>query len=388
MSCPANSLHGFVQLNTNKLTDDQLKSIRPGFGDSAAPFMINYAPRSTPLSFDGPEGSFIIEDQQNTLLFKGVVYTIKSVKLCNNSSSIYKNADHTLIYTFVSQYMETAINTFTSSIQQGKTPVGISSLTAGTPLMIILIVPIYYTNSTNPVNDSYLMQLTNPTTSSSYPNMKTLFTGQKSIMYGACFDIDINSKIFGLTANIYNFIPGITTTLQKWNSILYVNGLPNETRPIGPYIFDDGIQFINKYTTGQPDTTNISTSFMSLPVMDPLDPKFKNQFVYYADDIGTSSKSLKPALIPSNQYQCYPFSELTNLDKAQNVSLDRIIQKDSESANLPPIAPTVAQILGIFAGIVVLLLIILAISLYRNSLGDAIPIKGAVAVVGAPPAAP
>jgi hypothetical protein len=373
MSCPANSYHGFVKFNIAP-TDIQYSTINPSPSGSAAPFTLNYQPRSSPVQFADTTTNYIQEDSQNTLMYNGVRYTISSVQLCNATNYINPGAQHTLVFTFKSQYMSLAEAKANEAVNNNT---NIPSSAQSTPLTIIFIIPIYKTTNT-PNNDAYLKQLIHSdATTAVYPSMETLLKNQMSIRYGACFDANLKSNAFGITASIYNFIPGITITEANWISII-------GSRLIGDYVFDSTKTFVTSYKTGLPEYNTASSVLPSLP-KSPTDGDFTINFTLYTKDISAPAKRIQ---LTPDQYECRPFNQLNNLelkDGVQKVSLDKVIATDN-TANSLPNTMTVWQAVAIFLIIVVVLAIIIAFLLWRNSIGQTIPTPGAAPVAtGAAP---
>jgi len=392
MSCPANSFHGFVKFKIPNFTRDVLKTINPSPSDGKAPFIINYQPRSTPISILVDSSSNrIIEDPQNTLLFKGITYTLTSVQLCNARNYIVQGTtenpvESTLIFTFISQYMTTVKSDAINAVKRGTAIPNSVQSTGGTPLVIILIIPIFYTNSTNPTyNDAYLKQLINSdATTSSYKNMKDVLTNQQSIMNGACFDILLESSYaFGISANIYNFMPGIIIDSRDFTAIASKYKMQNFN-----YVFDYG-HIITNYSSGIPDINQTSPV---IPIVENApnvtDSAFINKFVYYSNDVATSSR---PVEHTPEQYQCFPFNELNNLYSdskgVQKVSLKEIINKNSTSDSIPN-TMTVWQIVAICLIVLIVLLAIIGFYLWRTSISPPIPTGGAAATTAATTPAP
>jgi len=338
MSCPPQSLYGFVNLTKLPSSTD----LNP-IAVNTYPFIMNFAPRSTPLTL--PANSMLLtEDPANTIMFKGNIYTLSTSQICNPSTGSYsiygtlKQTKATIIYTYISQTINQAVTNYQSAVQQTKTP----SL-SNQPLIIMLIIPIY--TGTPSANAPYLRQLLPSTTAeASYPTLETLLKGLKSIGYSACIDIQLMPNVttpFGSPTNIYNFMDGITLSEGDWTKII-------GSRIITPYnLTGQDPKIVQSYNqdSGQwlANTTNMGTGIVILPPMTvpgatDTDSDFIKKLRYYTQPaISSASRTTaaKTNLTP-NQYQCLPFDQLKNLQTDPNgittVTLDKII-KNNDATN-------------------------------------------------------
>ena len=296
MSCPPQSLNGFANLSTIPGTSE-LNMIAA----NTYPFIMNFAPRTTPLTISG---NFISEDPNNTLMYKGTQYNILSTVICKPSSGTYelygtaKQSQASLMYTFISSTLNAVASNFNDT---SKIP--------SIPLIIILIVPIFQGNSTP--NAPYLTQLKNPPTdTSAFMSMKGLFADLKSIGYSACIDIVLKPNArptFGCPTSIFNFTEGIT--LQGGiNSVMTVLPSPYALLGAGAAII------IQSYTAdGSPVFTNLSSSPIIMPPITVTDDNYTNKMRYYLLPIATPKSSTIQRKRTPDQYQCFPFDELQNL---------------------------------------------------------------------------
>jgi hypothetical protein len=331
MSCPPQSLYGFVNLTKTPSSDD-LNSI----AINTYPFIMNFAARSTPLTL--PDNSTLLtEDAANTIMFKGNIYTLANTQICNPSSGSYniygtlKPTKATLIYTYFSQTTNQAVTSYQSAIQQNTKPPF-----SNQPLIILLIVPIY--TGTPSANATYLRQLLPTiTTEATYPTLETLLKGLKSIGYSACIDLQLiqnASTPFGIPTNIYNFTDGITLSEGDWTTIIGpriitpYNLTGQDPKIVQSYNVDNGQWLAN--------TTNMGTGFAILPLMTVAkdsDSDFIKKLRYYTQPATSSlsTTAAKTNLTP-NQYQCLPFDQLKNLQTDPNgittVTLDKIIKNN------------------------------------------------------------
>ena len=335
MSCPPQSLYGFVNLTKIPSPTD----LNP-IAVNTYPFIMNFAARSTPLTL--PDQSLMFtEDPANTIMFKGNIYTLLTSQICNPSSGSYsiygtqKQTKATIIYTYLSQTINQAVTNYNSAVQQAKTPPFPNQ-----PILIMLIVPIY--TGTPSANSSYLRQLLpNAPTEASYPTLETLFKGLTSISYSACIDIEITPNApqpFGVPTNIYNFTDGITLSEGEWVRII-------GSRMITPFNLDGNTKIVQSYNevNGQwlANTANMGTGIVILPpinVTTDTNGAYMKKLRYYTQPAMSSASrttAAKTNLTP-NQYQCLPFDQLKNLQTDPNgittVTLDKII-KNNDATN-------------------------------------------------------
>jgi hypothetical protein len=301
MSCPPNSLAGFANLTTIPGTSD-LNTIAA----NTYPFIMNFAPRTTPLTI---QGNTITEDPNNTLLYKGTQYYLLSTTICKPSLGSYelygtaKQSQGSLIYTYISSTFNSVTANFNAA-----------SKISNIPLVMILILPIFQGNPTT--NAPYLTQLKNPPTDTSkFMSMQGLFANLTSISYSACIDLVLRpntTPTFGCTTSIYNFTDGITIQGN-------INSIMNVSPP--PYmLFQNNAIIIQAYNAdGSPIFTNSSSSPVIMPPISVTDNNFTNKMRYYLLPIATpQSSTAKPTNLTPDQYQCFPFDELQNLQTDAN----------------------------------------------------------------------
>jgi hypothetical protein len=305
MSCAPNSLNGFANLTTLPGTSD-LNTIAV----NTYPFIMNFAPRSTPLTI---QGNTIQEDGNNTLLYKGNQYNLSTTTICKPTTGSYElygtavksKSKGSLMFTFLINTIGTTITSYSSAIQQ-KTRPKLSS----TPLAIILILPVFQGDPTT--NAAYLTQIPNPPTDTNkFMSMQGLFKNLKCIGYSACIDLVVKpntSPTFGCPTQIYNFTDGIAI---QGDLNLIVKIQPP------PYTFISGSSIIQSYNPdGSPIFTGASASPTILPPISIADDNFKDKMIYYLLPIATpKSSTAKPTNLTPEQYQCFPFDELQNLQK-------------------------------------------------------------------------
>jgi hypothetical protein len=306
MSCPPNSLNGFINLTTVPTSSD-LQNI----AINTYPFIHQFAPtRGTPLHIY--EGTHQISEDlgsSNTILYKGNSYTLNNVQICSPGTSstaydiygIQKPSNASLIFTFLNTTAYgNALQAFHNAVNGSTAIPTISAL----PLCILLVVPIY--GGTESPNSGYLTQLVDSSINSI--TIPQLLNNQPSMGYAACFNIRISpsdTTAFGLPTNIYSFIGGITISDIHWNSIK--SKLPNQS--VSPF------NFLNNLSVVQYDANNaLQPSTLFIPPISVTDERFKNNLQYYILPIASALTSTSPNKnLTPEQYQCFPFDELQNL---------------------------------------------------------------------------
>jgi hypothetical protein len=300
---------------------------------------MNFANRTTPTSIINGS-SLINEDNANTIIYKGNIFSLLSTQICKPSSGSYslfgtiQPSQATIIYTYLSQNTNQVVTQYQSDIVAKKTP-SVSSQ----PLVILLIVPIYIGNRSN--NAPYLEQLapssTTQTTQATYPSMQSLFNGLISYGYTACIDITEvapgATTPFGITTNIYNFTDGITLSSNSWASIQ--GRIANNIIPTFQFLGSTN-NIVQTYNPDGTFATTGSTIIISRPVS-VADKIFENSVRYYLQPIATPATASKPkGNLTPEQYQCLPFNQLKNLQTdpkgITTVSLDNVI-KNNDTTN-------------------------------------------------------
>jgi len=250
------------------------------------------------------------------------------------SYSIYGTtvpSNATIIYTYISQAIGSAVGNYRGAIDQGQVPI----LQSQRPLLMLLIVPIYISN-TRSSNASYLTQfISSSTTTNTYTSMQELFKNQPSIGYSGCFDIDLikEKTTFGVMTNIYTFPTGITIIDADWNAIS--TRLPS---PVPAFNYEN-VNIIQSYSAeGTPNKENFTSSLAIQQIETTDDNKFTKRINYYTLDVGSSTMKA-PSLLTPDQYQCVPFDQLKNLPKdpsdgVQRVSLQTVINVENSTAKV------------------------------------------------------
>jgi len=330
-SCPPGSKKGFINFSSTFGIDFAKYEHA---GPQGFPFYMNFAPRTTPITHNN---QFIQEDYQNTLTYRGSVYTINSVQITKPNYHIYGTlvnptpnieAKATILYTFV----------ITDQSQKNLPPV------------ILLIVPIYIGVET--ITSNYLLQIQNPPDPASkpiYSSMQQLFENQPSFGYMACHPtlaMAASPDISGLTAMTYSFTNGITITEANWASL---KGRSSYITNLQPYSINGRL-------------TDNSTPLVILEEKQiPTEEKSINFITYYPMDIRavTNNSYITDKKLLTNQYQCQPFDKLNGKDpKGKPVDLQTVITTNNRATNVG-IEFSLDQLLVLWvpiAGIVVIVL--------------------------------
>jgi hypothetical protein len=299
--CPVGSEKGFINfVNTSGI--DLLKYQHAG--PQGFPFFMNYAPRSTPITHSN---NYIEEDSQNTLTYRGAVYTINNVQICNNKYGIYGSQPNPELN---SAAVATIIFTFIISDQSQ----------TNLPSVMLLVVPIYKI-AENPTN-RYLLQIINPPTTAkkTYPSMQKLFQNQPSFGYMACLPTVAiaNTPETPITLMVFTFINGIVVSTTAWNTFTTSNIYLSTLQPYKA----DG-----RLLGGEVNTI--------LAAKSNTDERTINLITYYPMDIRavTENAYVKKTLL-TNQYQCQPFDQLNGKDpKGAPVTLETVITGNNMATN-------------------------------------------------------
>ena len=319
MPCPPGSIHSFVnfQGSLSAVFNDISNNHRVVEG---APFQINFAPRSTPLSHIE---NYIQEDPNNTLLYRQTTYTLASTQICQPSStnsysilglqsppstifpdSPYSNRPYsevpTIIFTYISSSFNGLLSSYTNAVQNGR-PL---PATPSQPLIMLLIVPIYSGNSSSP-NSQYLSQFSSNSIRSTYPSMKDLFKNQQSVGYPACLDFILGESTLSVPTNFYTFPTGIVlndSTYTQFKSSFVIKPFVIEMLPVVQAYKPDGTPDIKI-------STNTNIPIISAPIGNTKILGYIQQYTKSPSPSNFVNPNLKP-----EQYQCYPFNELQNID--------------------------------------------------------------------------
>jgi len=291
--CGVGTEKGFINFDSSSGID---LSKYQHAGPQGFPFFMNFAPRSTPITHSN---NYIEEDSQNTLTYRGAVYTINNVQICNNKYGIYGSQPNpelnsaavaTIIFTFI----------ITDQSKTNLSPV------------ILLVVPIYKI-AENPTN-RYLLQIINPpaTAKKTYPSMQQLFQNQPSFGYMACLPTVAMANVpdTPIEAGIYTFINGIVVSTTAWDTFTKSN---NYLSTLQPY-----------KANGQLLGGEVNTI---LPPKSNTDERTINFITYYPMDIrAITENSYNKKTLLTNQYQCQPFDQLNGKDPTgARVSLETVI---------------------------------------------------------------
>jgi len=314
MSCPPDSLNGFANLSTSPNQTD-LTTI----GVNESPFTMNFAPRGVPLVM---EGNTLMEDSANTIRIKGGdSYTLYTTTICKPTSGSYEiygtlqPSQATLLFTYINQSALTnAINAFNTAVNTGATPPTPTKVIA-----IILLVPIYI-DTARSANSSYLTQIKDQSSiqSAKYPSLETLFANLLSIGYSGCFNCAINSRSFGVSTNVYNFIGGIKLVQADWNALAANVSIPS-------YLFLNIPISQSNNSDGSPNVTNTAFSPAIMPLISVSSDNFTHKMQYYTVPISPPIVKKSNTVLTTDQYQCYPFDELNNLQTDPATSKQKVV---------------------------------------------------------------
>jgi hypothetical protein len=305
MTCPVNSISSFINLQTIPTITDISNITQP----SGAPFQIRFAPRSVPLTLLD-NTNFITEDTQNTLIHKGINFSLASAQICNPNSGPGKTytlftqtkstLKATLIFTFISSKMDAAIQKFQENPEES---------IAQTPLMVLLIIPIYEGEVTGAKNIQYLQDINSKESKPTYANMQVLLQGLSYYRYTAC--LKLSTPPLGIITDIYNFTNGIT--VSDYAKLGF-------NTPLSPFAL------------GGIDTSNT----LSWQVDTAESSDYRTKIQYYKTPIPASNftnNNLTTGLT-TNQYQCFPFDTLSNLTPdASGIKLKTIVDNQTTTNN-------------------------------------------------------
>jgi len=290
---------------------------------NGAPFKINFAPRSTPLTMIR---NSIQEDPQNTLLYKNIVYTLLSAQICaphskgsysilglqgpgqmlGNSSSSYSTQPYsevpTIIFTYINPSFTGVITSHINAILSNTTP---PKPIGETPLIMLLIVPIYVGDEPS-ANARYISQFAKSgilDIQGAYPSMKDLLKGQQSFGYPGSLNFILENSVLNVFTNFYTFPMGIVINESTYNDLK-------------PPQFEDftieNLAVVQSYETD--GTARITQNKITdIPINNvSIGSDLLTYIQRYTKDV-TPSSFVNPNLKP-DQYQCYPFNELQNID--------------------------------------------------------------------------
>jgi hypothetical protein len=212
--------------------------------------------------------------------------------------------------------------------------------------------------------------------------MKDLLKDQQSIGYPGCLDFILGGSALSVPTNFYTFPMGIVIndkTYQTLKPLLKIRDFTIEQLPVVQTYTIDGTPVITQSTT-----TNIPIT------TSPIGDKYLPYMQLYTKGPSPSS-FVNPNLKPE-QYQCYPFNELQNIDpdsgtvmnlgEAINVNATQN-NKVGSMVDWKTISGLVGGIIGVIAVFGLLIIIFYALSYLPNR---QIPITAPVTapVTGAP----
>jgi len=213
--------------------------------------------------------------------------------------------------------------------------------------------------------------------------MKDLLKDQQSIGYPGCLDFILGGSALSVPTNFYTFPMGIVIndkTYQTLKPLLKIRDFTIEQLPVVQTYNPDGTPVIpDSTTTNIPitfsPTNDIKLSYMQLYTKGPAPSSFVNP-------------NLKP-----EQYQCYPFNELQNIDPDSGtvMNLGEAINVNATQNNKvgsmldwKTIGGLVGGIVGAIAVFVLLIIIFYLLSyLQGRQIPITAPVTGAP-VTGAP----
>jgi hypothetical protein len=363
MSCGLNTQHQFMYPAVK------------GLGSSAPtspiyPFSINFAPRSIPPTI---MQGFMIEDaENNTILYKGTNYQLVTIQICN--------ATHKNLAAAINSY--DLVLSFINWSQSVK--------------VVLVIIPIFEDSIASP-NAAYFKQIKDDTVTP--VSLGTLFTTSPDTScygYSLCLNL-YNSYGKGETkaynTDVYYFKTGVTLAQGSAQGSFQSffgdsNNLPHDFRFLPGWMGD-------WQTTKYDDNGNEihdpegGLSYKLLQSSSDV----QTWLTYYMQGPPASNASTCP-YIPVNQYKCYPFDQLKNVDSSglvhPGIDLTTGIKQSSPLTDTPALDLSWESIQTFILPLIgfIVLIILLALLLWALSwLTKPPPLSNAaeVAAAGPPP---
>jgi len=317
-TCSAYAINAFLnvsdQANLIKNTSIQnstTPAFRPFFAEQATFTLVN---------------NIITTDSYNTISYRGTIYSLYDIQICtpvvhitNNNVATYSNGRG--IYTIGTPAAELVL-TFQNPSR------GLNQ-----PTVIVVILPIYETNQETPNIVSDIIQHTMT------PHSLIDLFNENSISYGynACIST-VNSPT---DRTINGSIP--TYILSFPNGVSIPQKDINQLTNLQPYTFYParGLLIVTLFQYNETTNTYVAatldpTTFYATTTTSSDDTITKNIICYTKSPSSIVKET--SAQFTLNQYKCYPFSELQNLDSNSSVvypagiPMDRAV-KELESAS-------------------------------------------------------
>uniref|UniRef100_A0A6C0JZX7 Uncharacterized protein n=1 Tax=viral metagenome TaxID=1070528 RepID=A0A6C0JZX7_9ZZZZ len=330
-TCPAGSIHAFLT-TTTPVTE----AVNTSITAKTYPFISSFADNAA-FSLDT---NLITTSSYNSIAFKGNPYGLYNIQLCQGSSRAISTMGSPLgdlILTFTNTTVVNGAN------------------------VIIVILPIYVSAPAS----LFLSQLL--TNRSTNVGLGSLFIGQRSYGYYQCIS----------TGNGRIVTNSISTYIISFPNGCFINADPDSTS-LNAAITNTNYIFYSPYHGGfeyYPNNDNIALAYtydtnnvMITPTqwsganrnilskgIDPAGDDFKNNVLYYTTASPPSNQGNQSALFTLDQYKCYPFSKINNVDAENHViSLSKITQAMAEGGNAGPSTNTVWGLIGFFIGLLLL----------------------------------
>jgi hypothetical protein len=330
-TCPAGSLHTFLTATT-PITEANNNVIKA----NTYPFMSSFAD-SAAFSLDT---NLITTNSYNSIAFKDEPYRLYNIQLCQGSSRAI---------TTIGTSLGDLILTFTNPTLVNDVHV------------IIIILPIYV----GPITSLFLPQLLQ--NRSTNVGLGSLFTGQRSYGYNLCIS----------TGNGSTATKAISTYVICFPQGCSINATPDSTT-LGTVVANTNYVFYSPYRGGfqyEAGTDNIVLAYtydtnnaIITPTqwsganrnllskgIDPAGGDFKNNVLYYITAVPPSNQGNQSALFTLDQYKCYPFSKINNVDAENHViPMSTIAQGMSEGGDADLNTASVWAWIGSIIGILLL----------------------------------
>jgi hypothetical protein len=332
--CPIGIQTGILQL-TGPITPTILQS--DSVLVNAPPFTASFAPRTV-----APEliGSFIEDDPNNTILYKGIRYSLTApVQICAPVHIGYKLPGQSQNY----PQMELIVPFINTQV-------------IGTyPAAVFCIFPIYGNEGgTEDGNAPYVQQLLTPETSPAAA-LQTLFYKNKDdksqvcLSYATCFDLvgenqaqaqaSVNCRFFVFPngINLKATDATILSTRISQNNILPLFALPPGLIGYGMETVVE-IQFDaegNKQVVATSSQGNVPISTISV-----VSEEFvhKIQFFSHPPQLTADFNTKTCPYYRTTEYKCVPFDQLRDLSgntvMPSGVSLDKVLQNTNEATSV------------------------------------------------------
>lgn len=300
------------------------------------PFISSFADNAA-FSLDT---NLITTNSYNSIAFKENVYGLYNIQLCQGSSRAM---------TTIGASLGDLILTFTNSTLINSTHV------------IIIILPIYV----GPTTSLFLPQLLQ--NRSTNVGLGSLFIGQPSYGYNLCI-----STGDGATAT-----NAISTYVISFPQGCFINATPDSTT-LATIVANTNYIFYSPYHGGfeyYPNNDNIALAYtydinnaIITPTqwsganrnilskgIDPAGADFKNNVLYYTTAVPPSNQGNQSALFTLDQYKCYPFSKINNVDAENHViPMSTIAQNMAEGGDAKLDTTSIWAWIGSIIGILLL----------------------------------